>query len=78
MDDQHIDDARQWMSNFIHWYNEIHQHSKIKFVTLAERHQGLDAEILLQRERLYSAAKLEKPHRWSGKNKIGIIYLGEK
>jgi len=74
-----IDNARQWMNDFTHWYNKIHRHSKIKFVTPAERHQGLDPEILLQRDRLYRAAKLEKPSRWSGRTRnwspIGAVAL---
>ena len=74
-----IDDARQWMRDFTHWYNEIHRHSKIKFVTPSERHQGKDTKILIQRERLYNAAKLEKPNRWSGNTRnwspVGAVAL---
>lgn len=34
--------AREWMLKFVTWYNTEHRHSAIKFVTPAERHNGLD------------------------------------
>ena len=61
-----LEDARQWMREFTQWYNETHHHSKIKFLTPAERHQGKDAEILKQREKVYNEAKQKNPTRWSG------------
>ena len=61
-----LEDARQWMREFTQWYNETHRHSKIKFLTPAERHQGKDAEILKQREEVYNEAKQKNPTRWSG------------
>jgi transposase InsO family protein len=58
--------ARQWVHAFVHWYNEEHRHSALKFVTPAQRHRGEDEAILRQRERLYAAAREQQPARWSG------------
>ena len=58
--------ARNWVTTFMHWYNEEHRHSSIQFVTPAERHAGLDVELLIRRVGLYEAAKARNPNRWSG------------
>jgi putative transposase len=61
-----LEEARQWVHAFVHWYNEEHHHSALKFVTPAQRHRSEDEEILRQRERLYAAAREQQPARWSG------------
>ena len=61
-----VDDAREWVSQFVDWYNLEHRHSSIKFVTPEQRHHGEDVEILAQRNRLYLAARERDPQRWSG------------
>ena len=38
-----IIEVRLWIKNFVKWYNTEHHHSGIQFVTLAERHAGLDS-----------------------------------
>lgn len=60
-----VDDAKKWVQTFVHWYNTIHQHSGINFVTPHSRHQKLDKEILEKRTAVYHAAKQKKPNRWS-------------
>jgi putative transposase len=62
---KNIEDAEAWMANFTEWYNKKHRHSGIKFVTPYQRHHGLDKEILVKRQNIYEAARLE-PKRWSG------------
>lgn len=57
-----LDDARAW---FICWYNTEHRHSRICFVTPAERHQGLDKGILAKHHALYQQARAAQPERWS-------------
>lgn len=32
--------ARQWASDFVHWYNHDHCHSGIRYVSPAQRHAG--------------------------------------
>lgn len=61
-----IEAARQWVHGFVHWYNEDHHHSALKFVTPAQRHRGEDRPILRRRERLYAEARANHPERWSG------------
>lgn len=74
-----INNARQWINEFTNWYNEMHRHSKIKFVTPSERHLGKDAEILRQRDSVYKEAKLKNPKRWSGETRnwlaVGAVAL---
>ena len=57
--------AQAWVVTFVYWYNEVHLHSAIGFVTPSSRHCGLDFEILKQREIVYSEAKRKNPNRWS-------------
>lgn len=62
-------DARRWVTQFAHWYNNEHRHSAIRFVTPAERHAGKDDELLRRRKAVYEAAKARHPERWSGKTR---------
>lgn len=57
--------ARAWVERFVHWYNEEHRHSGIRFVTPSQRHAGLDLNILKQRKHVYAAARMKNPNRWS-------------
>ena len=61
-----LEEAREWVRRFVHWYNHEHRHSKIQFVTPAQRHAGEDVEILAHRKRVYDAARRANPSRWSG------------
>lgn len=61
-----LEDARNWIMEFVLWYNTIHRHSSIQFVTPQQRHEGLDVEILAARSQVYAKAKLKNPNRWSG------------
>lgn len=61
--------ARLWVGAFVHWYNEEHRHSAIRFVTPAQRHAGLDVALLMKRKGVYEAAKLRRPERWSGQTR---------
>lgn len=60
-----IDDANGWVGEFVFWYNEVHLHSEIKFVTPSSRHAGKDLEILNARKKVYEEAKNKNPNRWS-------------
>lgn len=60
-----IEQAIIWVKKFVYWYNNIHHHSAIKFITPNERHQGLDQEILSNRIAVYEKAKAAHPNRWS-------------
>jgi putative transposase len=63
---QSIEQAREWVATFVHWYNHEHLHSAIGFVTPDDRHRGRDVAILERRKRLYEAAKRRASGRWTG------------
>ena len=58
--------ARDWVHAFVQWYNDVHRHSAIQFVTPGQRHRGEDQAILQRRRAVYEAAKARNPERWSG------------
>jgi transposase InsO family protein len=74
-----LESARVWVAGFQHWYNEVHRHSALRFVTPGQRHRGEDISILEERQRLYEAAQAKQPERWSGKIRnwkpVGTVYL---
>ena len=77
-----IDQAREWVSRFVKWYNTEHLHSAIRFVTPGSRHQGLDRAILAKRSAVYEKAKELNPLRWSGQTRnwspITEVFLNPK
>ena len=74
-----LEEARCWVAGFQHWYNEVHRHSALKFVTPGQRHRGEDIATLEQRHLLYEDAKANMPGRWSRETRnwtpAGIVYL---
>ena len=60
-----IHEARNWVEQFVNWYNTQHLHSGIKFVTPQQRHSGIDKAILENRHGVYQMAKQQMPARWS-------------
>jgi putative transposase len=61
-----IAQANQWVSSFVRWYNTIHLHSGIKFLTPESRHAGKDRKIIENRKKVYEMARLKNPSRWTG------------
>jgi putative transposase len=61
-----IETARHWVKGFVHWYNHVHRHSAIRFITPCQRHNMEDRQILRQRRELYERARSRNPRRWSG------------
>lgn len=74
-----LQDARDWVSLFVNWYNYHHRHSAIQFVTPAQRHNGLDHAFLKHRKAVYEAAKRKYPQRWSRETRnwerLNRVYL---
>ena len=72
-------ESNKWVERFVFWYNNIHLHSGIKFVTPMSRHEGKDKMILENRKRVYEEAKNKNPSRWSREtrnwNKIEKVFL---
>jgi len=77
-----IEEAKAWVVKFVHWYNNVHQHSGINFITPNTRHQGLDKEILEERVQVYEAARRKNPSRWSKQirnwDRVNVVYLNTK
>lgn len=61
-----LNHARSWVRSFVHWYNTVHRHSEIGFVTPEQRHTGHDVHILATRRDVYRQAQQRHPERWSG------------
>jgi putative transposase len=57
--------AREWARVFVHWYNNDHRHSGIRYVSPAQRHDGRDVQILAARDEVYRQARQRNPARWS-------------
>ncbi len=74
-----LEAARKWVNEFVCWYNNEHRHSRIKFVTPNQRHDGLDVGILAKRKALYQTKRNEHPERWSKEERnwqpIGAVAL---
>ena len=74
-----IEKARQWVMQFVQWYNHSHRHSNLKYVTPVQRHTGRDKVILTRRQQVYEAAKALYPERWSGDIRnwehVSVVYL---
>jgi len=64
-----LEHARGWVARFVRWYNEVHRHSSIRFVTPAQRHNGDDLAILEQRQQVYERARSRHPERWTGQSR---------
>lgn len=61
-----ITEARSWVLRFVHWYNDEHKHSGLKFISPAERHSGQCKAIMANRSCVYEIARQQNPARWSG------------
>ena len=62
-----LEEAREWVSLFVKWYNHDHHHSGLNFLTPYQRRSGLSDKILFKRKEVYEAAKAEHPERWNGR-----------
>lgn len=71
--------ARAWVKGFVAWYNGVHLHSGVRFVTPDARHAGKDVTILAKRHAVYEAARKRHPERWIASTRnwtpIGDVYL---
>ena len=61
-----LEEARAWVTRFVHWYNHEHLHSAIGLVTPDDRHHGRDVAILQKRRETYALAQQRNPRRWTG------------
>jgi len=64
-----LEHARTWYADFVHWYNNGHQHSALGYVTPQQRRTGEADIIYAKRNQTLIAAKLKNPLRW----RTGIV-----
>lgn len=57
--------AQGWVGHFVGWYNGVHRHSAIRYVTPDERHSGPENAVLERRRVLYEQARTAAPRRWT-------------
>ncbi|EDQ01293.1 putative transposase [Shewanella benthica KT99] len=59
-----LTETREWVDDFITWYNDEHKHSKLNFVSPGKRHAMQDKDILSNRKIVLEAAQERNPMRW--------------
>lgn len=59
-----LTETREWVDNFVTWYNDEHKHSKLNFVSPSQRHAMQDKEILSKRRTVLEEAQGRNPMRW--------------
>ena len=57
--------ARRWVTDLVHWYNNEHGRSAICFVTPTQCHAGQDKQLLAGCAAVYETARQTHPQRWS-------------
>jgi putative transposase len=62
--------AREWMADFVNWYNTQHLHSSIGFVTPSQMRNGEAQEIFRKRNEVIKQAKKENPECWGSRETI--------
>lgn len=79
---ENLTSAKNWVADFVYWYNNVHRHSGINYVTPNQRHTGEDKAILTARRETFKKAREANPSRWSGIIKdwkeINTVSLGVK
>ncbi len=60
-----IEKAREWVLEFVTWYNEIHYHSGINHLTPSMLHDGNPEKVMKKRIAVYNSAKLLNPSRFN-------------
>lgn len=60
-----IQDARNWVRNFIDWYNTKHYHSGIAFIRPADMHEGRSNQIIAKRQEILTQAARKYPERFN-------------
>ncbi len=74
-----IASAERWVARFVDWYNGVHRHSAIRYVTPDERYFGQEHAVLARRRELYKRARAANPERWTGATRnwtpVGLVTL---
>lgn len=74
-----LEQARQWASSFVHWYNHDHRHSGIRYVSPPQRQ---DHGVLEARHALYLRSRAHNPRRWARHtrnwNPVAVVTLNSE
>jgi transposase InsO family protein len=74
-----IEHTREWMADFVAWYNTEHRHSGIGYITPQQRHSGQVKKIMRFRNEVMEEARIIHPERFSGKpvrwSEHPVVYL---
>lgn len=62
---ENLEHARTWVKEFVHWYNNVHYHSGLNYMTPNDRHNGKGSIIMEKRHRVYEEARKKHPERWT-------------
>ncbi len=62
-----LEHARSWMADFISWYNTVHLHSALGYVTPQQRRSGTDRKLFEQRTCTLAQARACNPERWGSR-----------
>lgn len=60
--------VREWMANFVNWYNTEHRHSALDYVTPHEKRFGKAEKIYAKRNKLMQQIREENPEIWGKRN----------
>ena len=53
------------MLSFVTWYNTVHRHSRLNFVTPMQRHTQVAAAVMRNRVEVYEVARARHRRQWS-------------
>ncbi|MCF7902743.1 MAG: IS3 family transposase [Candidatus Marinimicrobia bacterium] len=62
-----LEAARLWMADFVNWYNTVHLHSTIGYVTPLQMRNGEAVQIFEKRNQVMEEAKAKFPERWGSR-----------
>ena len=63
---RNLEQARAWVRDFAEWYNHVHRHEALRYVTPQQRHDGEAERVLQARKKVYEQARQAHPERWPG------------
>lgn len=64
-----IEEAREWVYNFVIWYNTEHLHSGINYLTPKSMHEQKTKPITTNRKKVYEKARETHPERFNKSKK---------
>jgi transposase InsO family protein len=62
---ENLEVARTWYADFVHWYNNYHQHSGLAYATPMQTRKGETKHLFCKRNETIREARERNPLRWS-------------